>query len=263
MVLLATLTGLLGLAIGSFLNVVVHRVPRGESVVHPPSACPRCERRITARDNVPLVSWILLRGRCRGCALPISARYPLVELLTAVLFAVVTLVVGFSWALPAYLYLVAIAVALAAIDIDVHRLPDAIVLPSYLVAAVLLGIAGLAEGDGQALLRAAVGGAAMFALYGLSWFLYPRGMGLGDVKLAGVLGLYLGWWSWSALAVGTFGAFVLGGVGAVVVVLTRDGGRRTRIPFGPYMLASALAALVVAAPVAGWYLQLVGLAPTG
>jgi leader peptidase (prepilin peptidase) / N-methyltransferase len=257
--LLAVLAGVLGLAIGSFLNVVVHRVPRGESVVNPPSACPRCELRISARDNVPLVSWLLLRGRCRGCSLPISPRYPLVELLTAVLFVAVTLVVGASWALPAYLYLTAIAVALAAIDLDVQRLPNRIVYPSYPVALVLLAVASFGEGDWGALLRAAIGGVALFLLYAVSWVVYPSGMGLGDVKLAGVLGLYLGWWSWSALAVGAFGAFVLGGIGAVVLVLARKGGRKSRIPFGPYMLASALAALVVAAPVAGWYLNIMGL----
>lgn len=261
--LLAVLAGVLGLAIGSFLNVVVHRVPRGESVVNPPSACPRCEQRISARDNVPLLSWLLLRGRCRGCALPISPRYPLVEGLTGVLFVGVTLVVGASWALPAYLYLTAIAVALAAIDLDVHRLPDAIVYPSYPVALVLLALASWGEGDWGAMLRALIGGAALFLLYAVTVVVYPKGMGLGDVKLAGVLGLYLGWWGWSALAVGAFGAFVLGGVGALVLVVAGDAGRKTRIPFGPYMLTAALGALVVAAPIAGWYLGVMGLAPTG
>ncbi|WP_432564867.1 prepilin peptidase [Kineococcus sp. SYSU DK003] len=261
--ILAVLSGVLGLAIGSFLNVVVHRVPRGESVVNPPSACPRCELRISPRDNVPLVSWVLLRGRCRGCALPISVRYPLIELLTAALFVTVTLVVGASWALPAYLYLTAIAVALAAIDIDVKRLPDPIVLPSYPVALVLLAMASLGAGDWSALLRAVIGGVALFALYFLLVLIKPGAMGLGDVKLAGVLGMYLGWWGWSALAVGAFGAFLLGGIGGLVLVLGRGAGRRTRIPFGPYMLAAALASLVVAAPIAGWYLNLLGIAPTG
>ncbi|WP_328295894.1 prepilin peptidase [Kineococcus sp. NBC_00420] len=260
---LVAFAGLVGLAIGSFLNVVIHRVPRDESVVHPPSACPRCGLGITARDNVPLVSWIFLRGRCRGCDLPISPRYPLVELLTALLFAGVTLVVGLSWALPAYLYLAAVAVALAAIDIDVQRLPDKIVLPSYGVALVLLAVASLGDGNWGALVRAVVGGLALFLLYAVMVVVYPRGMGLGDVKLAGVLGLYLGWWGWSALAVGAFGAFVLGGAGALLVVATRRSGRGTRIPFGPYMLAAALASLVVAAPIAGWYLDLMGIAPTG
>ncbi|NAZ81698.1 prepilin peptidase [Kineococcus sp. R8] len=259
---LAVLCGVVGLLIGSFLNVVVHRVPRGESVVHPRSACPGCGHAIRGRDNVPVLSWLLLRGRCRDCGARISRRYPAVELGTGLLFAGVAVVVGPSWALPAYLYLAAIAVALALIDVDVHRLPDAIVLPSYPVALVLLGAASLLGADGAAFLRALAGAGALFGLYAVLWFVRPGGMGLGDVKLAGVLGLYLGWWGWDALAVGGFLAFVLGGLVSLPLLLSGRAGRRTAIPFGPSMLAAALAALVVAAPLSGWYLALVGLGPT-
>jgi leader peptidase (prepilin peptidase)/N-methyltransferase len=260
--LLAGVLAVVGLAVGSFLNVVVHRVPRGESVVAPPSACPGCAHAIRPRDNVPVLSWLLLRGRCRDCRAPISRRYPLVEAGTGLLFAGVGVVVGFSWALPAYLYLAAIAVALALIDLDVHRLPDAIVLPSYPVALVLLGAASVLGGDGAAFVRALVGALALFGLYGLLWFVRPGGMGLGDVKLAGVLGLYLGWWGFDALAVGGFLAFVLGGLVSLPLLLSGRAGRRTAIPFGPSMLAAALAALVVAAPLSAWYLGLVGLGAT-
>jgi len=260
--LLVVPVALLGLVVGSFLNVVVHRVPRGESVVSPRSACPGCGHEIRSRDNVPVLSWLLLRGRCRDCAARISRRYPLVEAGTGLLFAGVSLVVGLSWALPAYLYLAAIAVALALIDLDVHRLPDAIVLPSYPVALVLLGAASLLGGDGAALVRALVGAVALFGLYAVLWFARPGGMGLGDVKLAGVLGLYLGWWGWDALAVGGFLAFLVGGLVSLPLLLSGRAGRRTAIPFGPSMLGAALAALVVAAPLSGWYLALVGLGPT-
>ncbi|MBB2902841.1 leader peptidase (prepilin peptidase)/N-methyltransferase [Kineococcus radiotolerans] len=252
----------LGLLIGSFLNVVVHRVPLGLSVVSPPSACPGCGHRIRERDNVPVLSWLLLRGRCRGCAEPISVRYPLVEAGTGLLFGLVTAVVGLSWSLPAYLYLAAIAVALALIDLDVRRLPDQIVLPSYPVAAVLLTLASWGDGDWGALLRAAVGGAALFLVYGVLFVVKPGGMGLGDVKLAGVLGLYLGWWSWGALAVGGFSAFVFGGVAGVAVLALRGGDRKSKIPFGPYMLGGAIFALLAAEPVAQWYLRLLGIAPS-
>jgi len=260
--LLVVPVALLGLVVGSFLNVVVHRVPRGESVVTPRSACPGCGHEVRPRDNVPVLSWLALRGRCRDCAEPISPRYPLVEAGTAVLFVGVFLVVGLSWALPAYLYLAAIAVALALIDLDVHRLPDAIVLPSYPVALVLLGGASLLTGDATAFVRALVGAVALFGLYAVLWFVRPGGMGLGDVKLAGVLGLYLGWWGWDALAVGGFLAFLLGGLVSLPLLLSGRAGRRTAIPFGPSMLGAALAALVVAAPLSGWYLALVGLGPT-
>lgn len=256
---LVVLAAALGLVIGSFLNVVIHRVPRGESVVNPPSACAACGHGIRARDNVPVLSWVLLRGRCRDCAAPISARYPAVEAGTAAVFAAVTALVGPTWALPAYLYLAAIAVALALIDVDVHRLPDAIVLPSYPVALLLLAVASAGEGTWGALGRALAGGAALFLLYAVLWFVRPGGMGLGDVKLAGVLGLYLGWWGWDALAVGGFLAFLIGGLVSVPLLLAGRAGRKSKVPFGPSMLAAALAALFVAAPLADWYLRLVGL----
>ncbi|WP_448629394.1 prepilin peptidase [Cellulomonas soli] len=131
----------LGLAVGSFLNVVIWRVPQGMSVVRPPSACPRCEHPIRGRDNVPVLSWLLLRGRCRDCRAPISIRYPLVETATGILFVASGLFAGPTWVLPALLYLVSITVALVLIDIDTRRLPDTIVLPSYLVTLALLSLA--------------------------------------------------------------------------------------------------------------------------
>ncbi|GAA4625072.1 leader peptidase (prepilin peptidase)/N-methyltransferase [Cellulomonas oligotrophica] len=257
--LLVTLAGVLGLLVGSFLNVVVWRVPRGESVVAPPSACPACGARIRPYDNVPVVSWLVLRGRCRDCAAPISARYPAVELLTGVAFAAVAWWSGPGWWTPALLYLVAITVALTAIDLDVHRLPDAIVLPSYPVAAALLVLASADPGgtaDWGALLRAGVGAAALFAFYFVLLVAYPAGMGFGDVKLAGVLGLYLGWVGWGALVVGAFAAFLVGGVVGLALIARRRAGRRTQIAFGPWMLAGAWIGLVAGQPLWDGYLGL-------
>lgn len=226
-----------GLAIGSFLNVVVWRVPRGESIVSPPSACPACGVPIRGRDNIPVVSWIILRGRCRDCALPISARYPAVEAVTAMVFAVVAWGVGLTWALPAYLFLAAISVALTLIDLDTFRLPNSIVLPAYPVTAVLLTVAAWGGEGWGSLVRAVVGGVALYGFYFVLMVAVPRGMGFGDVKLAGVLGAYLGWVGWGALAVGAFAPAVLGGLFAVWLVVFRGAGRKTRIPFGPWMLA--------------------------
>lgn len=245
MPLVVLATGLIGLVVGSFLNVVVWRVPRGESVVSPPSACPRCGHRIRARDNIPVVSWLVLQGRCRDCAAPISPRYPLVEAVTAALFALVAwLAVAHDepWAVPAFCYLAAVAVALALIDIDVHRLPDGIVLPSYLVAAALLALASWAPGgtsDWTALGRAAIGALALFGVYLVMVLVYPAGMGLGDVKLAGLLGLYLGWVGWGALAIGWFAAFLFGGAYSLGLLASRRANRKSGIPFGPWMLAGA------------------------
>lgn len=256
--LLLALAGLLGSAIGSFLNVVVWRVPRGASVVSPPSACPACGHPIRPRDNVPVLSWLALRGRCRDCGDPISRRYPCVEAATGALFVLATAWVllgsGPAGVLPALLYLVSVAVALALIDVDTHRLPDAIVLPSYPVAAVLLTVASATSGDWAALARSAAGLAALGGFYVAVRLVYPRGMGLGDVKLAGLLGAYLGWFGWGALVVGGFSAFVLGGLHALVLVAARRAGRRTAMPFGPWMLAGAMVGVVAGEPLWNAYL---------
>src|SRR4051794_29297502 len=252
---LLSIAGLLGLAVGSFLNVVIHRIPLDESLVRPGSHCPRCGSAVRRRHNVPVLGWLLLRGRCADCRAPISARYPLVEGATAVLFVAVAARFGWSWELPASLYLAAVAIALAAFDLDVMRLPDRIVLPSYAVAPILLIPAAVAEHSWQA---AARGLAAAALLYAFFWVLavLPKGMGGGDVKLAPLLGLYLGWLGWSSVAIGLFAGFLLGGVVGVVLLATRMAGRKSRIPFGPYMLAGAFLAVFAAAPIAHWYSHL-------
>ncbi len=256
--LLAGLCGLLGLAIGSFLNVVVWRVPRGESVVSPPSACPRCETPIRPRDNLPVAGWLLLKGRCRDCSEPISSRYPLVELGCGLLFVVMALRFGADPVLPAYLYLAAVGLALALIDLDCKRLPDALTLPSYPVAVVLLGGAALLDSDSGDFLRALLGGSALFGLYFALCFAYPAGMGFGDVKLSGVLGLYLGWIGWGAWAVGLFAGFLLGGAFGIALIAFRRGGRKTAVPFGPFMLMGALFAIIVGQPLFDAYLSATG-----
>lgn len=263
-----------GLAIGSFLNVVAYRVPAGLSVVRPASACPGCGHTIRGRDNVPLVSWVLLRGRCRDCRTAISARYPAIEALTAIAFAAVALLfggqvvaapsgselIGALLQLLAFGYLAAISIVLSAIDLDVRRLPNAIVIPSYLVAAVLLIPAALLSGTPEALVPAAIGMAASLVFYGILWFVAPGGMGLGDVKLAGVLGIYLGFLGWEQLLVGVGAAFTLGGVFGLVLIVIRRAGRRSTVPFGPWMFAGAWVGIIVGEQLARGYLDLVGLA---
>ncbi len=251
--------GLIGLLIGSFLNVVIHRVPAGESIVSPPSRCPGCGNLISPRDNIPVISWLLLRGRCRTCHEPISARYPLVELLTAAVFALMAWRFGLAWDLPAYLYLGAVGVALAAIDLDTKRLPNVIVLPSYPVAAVLFLLPALLEGQWDNYVRAIAGATALFGVYFLLALIHPAGMGFGDVKLAGVLGAYLGWLGWAALVVGGFLGFALGAVVGVAMMVAGRAGRRTALPFGPFMLLGTLLAIFLAEPLSQWYLGLVGL----
>ena len=262
-IILTVVLGLMGLAIGSFLNVVIWRLPRGESLVAPPSACPGCGRPIRARDNVPVVSWLLLRRKCRDCGIPISARYPLVELGTAIFFVLVTLYLVAQpaglWALPAFLVLAAVSVALAAIDLDVKRLPNAIVIPALVAGAVLLALASAGAGDWWPLLRGVIGAAILFAFYlGLA-LLYPAGMGFGDVKLAALLGLYLGWVGWGALVIGAFSGFLLGGLFALVLVITGRAKRKSGIPFGPWMLAGAWIGIFFGNSLWNGYLSFVGL----
>jgi leader peptidase (prepilin peptidase) / N-methyltransferase len=253
---LLVIIGLLGLAIGSFLNVVIWRVPRGESVVHPPSHCPTCDAVISPRDNIPVVSWLVLRGRCRSCESHISARYPLVELGTAALFVAFGIRFGIHADLPAYLYIAAVGIALAMIDIDLLRLPDILTLPSYPIGLVLLGIAAWVDDAPHAFVRAVLGMVVLAAFYGLVWLLYPSGMGLGDVKLAGVVGLYLAWLGWGQLAVGAFSAFLVGAIVSVAIVSVKGGDRKTRVPFGPFMLLGLLIGIFAGHSLAHAYTQL-------
>ena len=247
---------LLGLLVGSFLNVVVWRVPRGASVVSPPSACPGCGHAVRPRDNVPVLSWLLLRGRCRDCSEPISARYPLVEALTAVLFAVMALRVGFDAALPAFLYLAAVGLALALIDLDTRTLPDVLTLPSYPVVVALLAGAAAFHADGS-LVSALLGGAGMYAFYFVLCLVHPKGMGFGDVKLSGVVGLCTGWFGWGAWAVGVFSGFLLGGLFGIALLALGRAGRKSKVPYGPFLLAGGLVGILAGRQLADAYLSLV------
>ncbi|GAB3604444.1 prepilin peptidase [Microbacterium aureliae] len=278
--------GVFGLLIGSFLNVVAYRVPTGISLMRE-SRCPHCGQHLRPWQNVPVLGWIGLRGRCARCQAPISPRYPIVEAITGLVFALVAwwwLAVsdvvldstlpeylalptvdgvvkpadlwGLSLVIAAYLYLAAISIVLTLIDLDTHRLPNAIVLPSYIVGGLLLALASLLTGDWTALLRGAVGMVALYAFYFVLRLLRPDGMGGGDVKLAGVLGLYLGYVGWGALAVGAFAAFALGGVYGVALMLIRRAGRKSAIPFGPWMILGAWVGLLAGEGIARWYIGL-------
>lgn len=267
-----TATGVFGLLIGSFLNVVVHRVPLRRSVVRPRSSCGACGTEIRAIDNIPIVSWLMLRGTCRHCGARISLRYPLVELGTALAFAGVAWwiiatfpaadaasIIGVGIALIAFLYLAAIGIALALIDLETHTLPNRIVLPAYLVGGALLTAGAVLLGEPGRLGVAAAGGGIMFIAYFVMAWIRPGGMGMGDVKLAGVLGMYLGWLGWGQLAVGAFAAFLLGGLFAIALLIGRRANKGSGIPFGPWMIAGAWVGALAGEPVTEWYLTLTGL----
>jgi leader peptidase (prepilin peptidase) / N-methyltransferase len=243
----------LGLLVGSFLNVVIWRVPRKESVVAPPSHCPGCGTPIAPRDNVPVLSWILLRGRCRHCQTRISARYPLIELACAALFAALGGRFAHSWALPAYLLFGAGLLAISAIDLEHYVIPNRIVYPLGFASVPLLALGAGLDGDWWPLARAFIGAAcaftALFAIHVVS----PRGMGFGDVRLSFLLGLYLGYLGALEVAFGLFLGFAYGAVIGLVLMAVRKRGRRQHIPFGPFLAAGALTIVLVGGPILDWY----------
>jgi leader peptidase (prepilin peptidase) / N-methyltransferase len=240
---------LLGAVIGSFLNVVIHRLPRRESLAFPASRCTSCGERIRVRDNVPVLSWIALRGRCRGCAQRISSRYPVVELITALLFAAVGLVRGFDADLFVELPLVAVLVAVAAIDLEHHLIPNRILLPA---AAFAIVVTALVE-PGQ-LPERLIAAAGAFGFLLLAALAYPGGMGMGDVKLAGVMGLYLGASVVPALAV----AFLAGSVVGVALMARQGFGARKRgLPFGPFLAVGGCVGLLAGPELIGLYTHIV------
>ncbi len=247
------LTAIFGAVIGSFLNVVAYRLPRSKSLVTPGSQCPGCDTPIKLYDNVPVLGWLLLRGRCRTCRTAISPRYPAVEALTAALAVAVILVEQSTVDKVLGLVLVGILVPIALIDLDHQIIPNKITAPAA-VLAVAIGLALDPSGVPEQLIAGA--GAAAFLLVFV--FAYPRGMGMGDVKLAGVLGLFLG----HEVGVAIFVAVVAGTlVGAAVMArLGVQRGRKTRVPFGPFLALGGIVALLVGPPIVHWYLHLQGIA---
>jgi leader peptidase (prepilin peptidase) / N-methyltransferase len=244
----AVVAGILGLLVGSFLNVVVWRLPRGESLVRPRSRCPSCETAIRPRDNIPVVSWLMLRGRCRDCGARIAPRYPLVELATGVLYALVVLAKDDALDIALGLLLVTALVPITLIDLELRLIPNAITLPAAvaaLVAAVVLDVGYVPE--------QLIGGAAAGGFFLLAVVAYPRGMGMGDVKLATMMGLYLG----RAVAPAIFAALILGVVVGAAIIARKGAheGRKTAVPFGPFLAAGALIAFFVGDALVDAYLD--------
>jgi leader peptidase (prepilin peptidase)/N-methyltransferase len=248
-------SGFIGLLIGSFVNVVAYRIPNGISVVRPPSACPACGHEIRSRDNIPVMGWILLRGRCRDCSSPISMRYPLIEAMTGALFAATAVVIGPSWTLPAYLWFVGVTVALVLTDLDHKRIPNRILYPGTIAAVALLAIGAAAESDLPGLWRALGGGAGYFGFLLIIALVARGGFGFGDVKLALLLGTFTAFRSWGALFVGVFAAFVVGGLVSTVLLIAGRARRSDAIPFGPSLVAGAYLAIAAGTAIADWYLR--------
>jgi leader peptidase (prepilin peptidase) / N-methyltransferase len=245
--------GVLGLVIGSFLNVVIWRVPRKESIVAPGSKCPECDTPISPRDNVPVVSWLALRGKCRHCGTRISSRYPLVELATAALFVAIAARFHDSWALPAYLVLGAALVAISAIDLEHYIIPNRIVYPVGFTLVGLFAVAAAATGSWDAFARALLGGCAAFSVLFVVHVISPRGMGFGDVRLCFLLGIALGWLGWQYVMFGIFAGFLYGAVIGMALMALRLRTRKQHLPFGPFLAAGTLTVVLVGSPIIRWY----------
>jgi leader peptidase (prepilin peptidase)/N-methyltransferase len=245
---MAVFAGILGTCFGSFLNVVAHRLPRHESLLGPASHCPACDSPVKRYDNVPIISFLLLRGHCRSCSATISPRYPLVEALTGLLCAGAVLAHGSAASVALSVALILIVVPAALIDIEHQIIPNSLTALGAALALVL-GIALDPSGEPTRLI-AGVGGGGFLLLAALA---YPGGMGMGDVKLAGVMGLFLG----SAVAPAIFIALLAGALlgGAILVRRGVQAGRKTKVPFGPFLAFGAVTATFVGADIVHLYVH--------
>jgi leader peptidase (prepilin peptidase)/N-methyltransferase len=244
----ASLAGVLGLIFGSFLNVVAYRLPRGESLARPASRCPGCDTPIKPYDNVPVLSWLALRGRCRSCKTAIAWRYPLVELTTALLLALTVVVLGANENVWLGLAFVLLLVPVTVIDIDFRIIPNKLMILGTVVALAILALTRPGDIPEHLIAAVAAGGFLLVAAIA-----YPGGMGMGDVKLAFVMGLFLGRDVGVAMLAGLLAGSLIG-----AAVMARKGvkqGRKTAIPFGPFLALGGLVGLLAGDPIVDWYLR--------
>lgn len=255
MLILCIFTFLIGIIIGSFLNVCIYRLPLGQSIVVPPSHCMSCNKRLGVKDLVPILSYVFLRGKCRHCGVGFSPRYALVELLTGLLFAGVTYVVGLSPLLIAYLIFTAFMVVIIFIDYDHQLILDKVLLPFAVIGVIinyLFGNIVTMEPFGWNVLYGALTGGGILLAIAIGSLLIAKqeGMGMGDVKFAAALGIWLGWQLTLEML---FLSFLFGGIGGIVCLLFLGKGRKTMIPFGPYIAIAALTTVLYGLDIIRWY----------
>ncbi len=240
-----TICAVLGVAIGSFLNVLIYRIPRNIPFANDRSKCPKCQAPIAVRDLIPIISWLLLRGKCRNCQEKISIRYPLIEIFTGVLFGLTGARIGAHWFLPAELVFVAALIAISAIDLEYFVIPNRLVYPAGFICLALLISAAVVGGDWHSLRTALISsmGAWLFML--VIHLISPRGMGFGDVRLAALIGLNVGWLSPGRAIFAIFLGFLLGATVGIAMIVFRHASRKSALPFGPFLAAAAVIALFV------------------
>ncbi len=244
---------LFGAIIGSFLNVCIFRLPAGQSIVAPASRCPACGTPLRPRDNIPILSYLLLRGRCRACHNPISARYPAVEALTGLLFVLLLYRIGPLPVIAVYASFVAALIVVSFIDLDHQIIPDVISLPGIVIGLVLSAI-GYGPGLFDSAVGILVGGGLLYAVaVGYHALTGREGMGGGDIKLLAMIGAFLGWKNaLVTLVLGSLGGALIG----ILLILLRGGDSKVPIPFGPFLAIGAVCALLFGDPLLQWYLNL-------
>lgn len=243
---LVVTAGVAGLFFGSFASVAAHRIPKRETIVSGRSRCPSCGSTITAAENIPVLSFILQRGKCRHCGAGISFKYPVIEVVTATLFALAAWKFGYSLETVIYVAFFWALVVLSAIDLEHRLLPNRVVYPTFVVGWAALAAAALADDDPARLVDAALGMVIFGGFFFVVMFLFPKGMGGGDVKLACVLGTFLGYLGAPGLvAVGMFLSFLLGALFGVGLMAAQRGGRKTMVPFGPFLALGTVITIFV------------------
>jgi leader peptidase (prepilin peptidase)/N-methyltransferase len=247
---MALVAGLFGLLVGSFLNVCIYRLPRGKSVVFPPSACGSCQRPLRWFENIPVVSWLVLGGRCARCKARISAQYPIVELVTGVLFATTVALTPIGPLLAARLVFGAALIALFAIDLEHQILPNAITLPGVVVGLAFALIAP--PGWRASLIGAAAGGGVLYAIAAGYYYLrHEDGLGMGDVKMLAMIGAFLGW---QLMLLTLVLASLSGALVGVALIVSQRGSMKYALPFGTFLAVGAVVAMLVGQPMVDWYL---------
>jgi leader peptidase (prepilin peptidase)/N-methyltransferase len=234
---------IVGLLTGSFLNVCIHRIPREESIVFPASKCPSCGKPIRPWDNVPVLSYLILGGKCRSCKTGISIRYPIVEALNAIFYVLIYLRFGAGWHLPVYLAYVSSLIVITYIDLDFQIIPDRISLP-WIVIGLIAGATVLpdpfARAEALGWANSLIGAVSGFVLFLVIVIASRGGMGMGDVKMMGMVGAVVGW---KGVLLTTFSASLVGAMAGGLIIAFKGGGRKTKVPFGPFLALGSLLAL--------------------
>jgi leader peptidase (prepilin peptidase)/N-methyltransferase len=246
----AILAAVVGVCVGSFLNVCIYRLPRGQSLASPPSRCPHCERPLRWYHNIPIVSWVALRGRCAHCQAPISIQYPVIELVTALVWLLIVWMTPVGWLLASRLVLATALIVLFMIDLEHQLLPNVITLPGIVVGLAFSVVAP--PGPADALLGALLGGGVLYAIAAAYYLLRKEeGMGMGDVKMLAMVGAFLGWRAvLLTLVLSSFAGAVIGGV----MMGLRKGSLRYALPFGTFLAVGALIAMLFGEQFIAWYL---------